>query len=96
MTEKYCARGLTIHGEQIPLHEHMGRDDVCFCPYEPRCSERGDAEIVTHVFHTYPKADVIEHDTSSEFACGCGPDLEPVIVDGDITGWLVKHRKADA
>jgi hypothetical protein len=45
--------------------------------------------------HVIPIADLIEHDTSGEEECVCGPDHEPVMRDDGSNGWLVKHHSLD-
>jgi len=44
--------------------------------------------------HTYPVADLIEHETEGE-ACPCGPTTEPVPRDDGSTGWLLIHHSLD-
>lgn len=44
--------------------------------------------------HTYPVADLIEHDTRSG-DCLCGPTVEPVTADDGAIGWLIVHHSLD-
>lgn len=47
------------------------------------------------VYHVIPIADSIEHDTSGETDCVCGPDTEPVERDDGSMGWLISHHSLD-
>lgn len=45
--------------------------------------------------HVIPVNDLVDHDTSGEQECICGPTHEPVMrVDGS-NGWLVTHHSLD-
>ena len=44
--------------------------------------------------HVVPVDDIVEHDTSGEAECVCGPDRE-LVRDEDGDGWLVKHHSLD-
>ncbi|GAB7004419.1 hypothetical protein JCM18899A_18920 [Nocardioides sp. AN3] len=44
--------------------------------------------------HTYPVADLIEHDTDSA-ECICGPTTEAVMREDGSNGWLVIHHSLD-
>ena len=45
--------------------------------------------------HVIPVADLIEHDTSGESDCVCGPETQPVERDDGSMGWLVVHNALD-
>lgn len=44
--------------------------------------------------HTYPVADLIEHDTDGG-DCICGPTVEPVMREDGSNGWHVLHHSLD-
>jgi len=44
--------------------------------------------------HTYPVADLIEHETSGD-ACPCGPTVEAVFREDGSNGWLIVHHSLD-
>lgn len=44
--------------------------------------------------HTYPVADLIEHDTETD-DCLCGPNIEPVPRDDGSYGWHIIHHSLD-
>lgn len=44
--------------------------------------------------HVTPTDDLVEHDTSSDGACVCGPDTELVQSD-DGDKWLIRHHSLD-
>lgn len=46
-------------------------------------------------FHVVPLNDLIQHDTSDEADCVCGPETEPVERDDGSLGWLVTHHSLD-
>jgi hypothetical protein len=51
-------------------------------------------DVMGETVHVVPVDDLIEHDTSGEKPCVCGPDVEHVEAeDGD--GWLVTHHSLD-
>lgn len=45
--------------------------------------------------HTIPANDLIEHDTSGQQDCVCGPTTEPVECDDGSFGWVVVHHSLD-
>lgn len=46
-------------------------------------------------FHVVPVNDLIEHDTTGEQDCVCGPDVEPVERDDGSVAWLISHHSLD-
>ena len=46
-------------------------------------------------FHVIPINDLVDHDTSDEQDCICGPDHEPVMRDDGSNGWLIVHHSLD-
>lgn len=44
--------------------------------------------------HVIPLDDLIDHDTSGDEQCVCGPDTEHVPTD-DGDGWLITHHSLD-
>lgn len=50
---------------------------------------------LTDTIHVIPVNDLIEHDTSGEQPCVCGPDTEAVMRDDGSNGWLVTHHSLD-
>lgn len=44
--------------------------------------------------HVYPVGDLVDHDTTGESDCVCGPRVEHVPCDGP-DGWVVVHRSLD-
>ena len=45
--------------------------------------------------HVVPVDDLIEHDTSGNAECVCGPEHKPVFREDGSNGWLVKHASLD-
>ena len=45
--------------------------------------------------HVYPVDDLVEHNTSGEEDCICGPETEPVEAEDGSIGWLVTHHSLD-
>lgn len=45
--------------------------------------------------HVYPLGDLIDHDTSGEADCVCGPRAEPVFRDDGSCAWLIVHDSLD-
>ncbi|WP_393075240.1 hypothetical protein [Streptomyces sp. LN704] len=45
--------------------------------------------------HVTPIDDVIEHDTSADTECVCGPTDQPVPRDDGSVGWLAIHHSLD-
>lgn len=45
--------------------------------------------------HVIPVGDLIEHDTSGDSDCVCGPSTEAVFRDDGSNGWLVVHNSLD-
>ena len=45
--------------------------------------------------HVYPVDDLVEHDTSGEEDCICGPETEPVEREDGSMGWLISHHSLD-
>ena len=45
--------------------------------------------------HVIPVNDLVEHDTSGEQDCICGPTDEPVERDDGSMGWVVIHHSLD-
>lgn len=45
--------------------------------------------------HVEPIDDLIEHDTSGQQACVCGPAQRPVKHDDGSVGWVVVHHSLD-
>ncbi|MFE9461713.1 hypothetical protein [Streptomyces californicus] len=45
--------------------------------------------------HVAPVGDLIEHDTSGENDCVCGPSSRPVKGDDGSVGWVVTHASLD-
>lgn len=50
---------------------------------------------MSDTYHVIPLDDLIEHDTSGEQDCICGPDTEPVERDDGSFGWLGSHHSLD-
>lgn len=51
---------------------------------------------ISDAVHVTPNTDLIEHDTSPDSDCICGPTLEAVkCADGSV-GWLHIHHSLDA
>lgn len=44
--------------------------------------------------HTYPVADLIEHETDGD-GCACGPTIEPVEAEDGYIGWHIIHHSLD-
>lgn len=49
---------------------------------------------MTGAVHTYPVADLIEHETEGD-ECPCGPTVEPVERDDGSIGWHLIHHSLD-
>ena len=45
--------------------------------------------------HTIPLNDLIEHDTSGNEDCICGPRVEAVFREDGSNGWVVLHHSLD-
>jgi hypothetical protein len=45
--------------------------------------------------HCIPVNDLVEHDTTGEHDCACGPDTEHVPNPDRPDGWLVTHHSLD-
>ncbi len=45
--------------------------------------------------HVAPVGDLIEHDTSGESDCVCGPRSRPVKREDGSVGWVVTHSSLD-
>jgi hypothetical protein len=45
--------------------------------------------------HVIPLNDLVEHDTSGEQDCVCGPRTDPVPRDDGSMGWIVVHHSLD-
>lgn len=45
--------------------------------------------------HVLPVDDLVEHDSSGQVDCVCGPTTEPVKADDGYVGWLVSHHALD-
>lgn len=45
--------------------------------------------------HVIPINDLVEHDTSGDQDCICGPSEEAVMRDDGSNGWLVTHHSLD-
>jgi hypothetical protein len=50
---------------------------------------------VSDAYHVVPVNDLIEHDSSGERDCICGPETVPVERDDGSMGWLVSHHSLD-
>lgn len=50
---------------------------------------------MSDTYHVTPVDDLIEHDTSGDEACICGPDTVPVERGDGSFGWLVSHHSLD-
>lgn len=48
-----------------------------------------------NVMHVVPVGDLIEHDTSGEEDCVCGPRTRPVEQDAGGMGWVIVHNSLD-
>lgn len=44
--------------------------------------------------HTYPDADLIEHELEGD-GCPCGPSVEPVFDEDGACGWHILHNSLD-
>ena len=55
----------------------------------------GDCEAPLSTLHVHPMNDVIEHDTSADDACVCGPEPRPVKREDGSVGWLIVHHSLD-
>lgn len=47
------------------------------------------------VIHVEPIGDLIEHDTSGNADCVCGPRTRPVKREDGSVGWVVTHSSLD-
>jgi hypothetical protein len=45
--------------------------------------------------HVEPIGDLIQHDTSGQQPCVCGPTERPVKADDGSVGWVVVHHSLD-
>ncbi|MFJ4926854.1 hypothetical protein [Streptomyces sp. NPDC088736] len=45
--------------------------------------------------HVTPVGDAIEHDTSADSACVCGPTDKPVPREDGSIGWIAVHHSLD-
>jgi hypothetical protein len=50
---------------------------------------------MSDALHVVPVNDLIEHDTSEDEDCICGPETIPVERDDGSFGWLVSHHSLD-
>lgn len=50
---------------------------------------------MTDRYHVYPVDDLIDHDTTGEADCACGPTTRPVKRDDGSVGWLIIHHSLD-
>lgn len=50
---------------------------------------------MTNAVHTYPVGDLIDHDTSGETDCVCGPETIPVPCADGSFGWVILHHSLD-
>ncbi|WP_329131546.1 hypothetical protein OG552_10485 [Streptomyces sp. NBC_01476] len=48
-----------------------------------------------NTMHVTPINDLIEHDTSGDSDCVCGPRTRPVEKNGGGMGWVVVHNSLD-
>lgn len=49
----------------------------------------------TQTWHVEPVGDLIEHDTSVDGDCPCGPTVKPVERDDGSMGWVHIHHSLD-
>jgi hypothetical protein len=50
---------------------------------------------VSDTYHVVPVNDLIEHDTSDETDCICGPETGPIERDDGTFGWVISHHSLD-
>jgi hypothetical protein len=51
--------------------------------------------VQSDTYHVVPVNDLIDHDSSGEEDCVCGPEILPVERDDGSFGWVVSHHSLD-